>query len=112
MLASTQVKAYPREHLMSNSNDLTYPPIEESCQSVNWMLPVSIVASLNHQAQQTPCQVAELVALLLEFALSEQGLTSAGRCSIRTGQCSEGPRPLALQQQYKPAALGALGQQL
>ena len=97
---------------MSDSNGFTIHPIEESFQQVKWLLPASIVASLNQQAQQTQCQVSELVAFLLEFALSEQGLTSAGRCSIRTGQCSEGPRPLALQQQDKPAALGVLGQQL
>ena len=97
---------------MSNFNGFTSPTIDEGFQQVNWLLPASIVASLNQQAQQTQCQVSDLVALLLEFALSEQGLTSAGRCSIRTGQCSEGPRPLALQQQDKPAALGVLGQQL
>lgn len=84
---------------MPNSNDLINPPIEENFQQVNWMLPTSIVATLNHQALQGRHQVAELAASLLEFALSEQGLTSTGRCSIRTGQCSEGPRPLALQQQ-------------
>jgi hypothetical protein len=96
---------------MPNSNDLINPPIEENYQQVNWMLPTSIVATLNHQAQQGHHQVAELAASLLEFALSEQCRTSAGRCSIRTGQCSEGPRPLALQQQDQQAALGGLSDQ-
>ncbi|MFM8544774.1 MAG: hypothetical protein ACKOAP_07275 [Vulcanococcus sp.] len=69
-----------------------------SLTAVALNLPESLVLCIRDQAQLEGVAFADVVRRLLEIGIADQGLTVSGRCSLRTGLCSQGPTPLPVQQ--------------
>lgn len=74
--------------------------------AVELNLPEALVLCIRDQAQLEGVAFVDVVRRLLEIGIAEQGLTVSGRCSLRTGLCSQGPTPLPVQQ--ASATLGHL----
>lgn len=66
---------------------------------VPWMLPTTVLQTIAAMARAEQSEPQVIALRLLERGIAEQGLTTTGRCSVRTGLCSQGPTPLALQQE-------------
>lgn len=66
---------------------------------VPWMLPTTVLQTIAAMARAEQTEPQVIALRLLERGIAEQGLTTAGRCSVRTGLCSQGPTRLALQQE-------------
>ena len=66
--------------------------------SVYWHLPQALVSKIEALAEAEGCAPEVIAARILAAGVAEAGLTAAGRCSVRTGLCSEGRTPLPIQQ--------------
>lgn len=75
---------------------MTHPAL--ATVPVLWHLPNELVQAIKDQATLSDLSPEDLAIQALWTGLAELGLTRAGRCAVRTGQCSEGPKPLPLQQ--------------
>ncbi|MEB3276912.1 MAG: hypothetical protein VKM92_08100 [Cyanobacteriota bacterium] len=62
------------------------------------LLPADLRLAIELQAQAEGLESVELISRLIQAGAMAEGISVAGRCSLRTGLCSEGPRPLPLQQ--------------
>jgi len=62
------------------------------------LLPADLRAAIELQAQAEGLEPMVLISRLIQAGAMAEGISVAGRCSLRTGLCSEGPRPLPLQQ--------------
>jgi hypothetical protein len=71
--------------------------MKNSCK-VDWSLPEDLVSILDNMAAIQGTSVPDIVTSLLFQSLEQTGLRGSGRCSVRTGLQSAGPRPLPLQQ--------------
>lgn len=78
--------------------DVPMPKPTQTLQQVSWELPQSLVECIAAQAAVEGTKPEALAARILSACLEAEGLTSAGRCSLRTGLRSEGPMPLPIQQ--------------
>jgi hypothetical protein len=67
------------------------------CQ-VNWELPEDLVRILDDMAAIQGTSASEIVISMLSHSIEQSGMPGSGRCSVRTGLHSAGPRPLPLQQ--------------
>jgi len=67
-------------------------------KTVTWTLPDDLVTTIEDFACHQGKSVDETVSSLLNQALQRLTVRGNGRCSLRTGLQSEGPRPLPLQQ--------------
>jgi len=67
-------------------------------RQVHWSLPVELVRSIETLASSEGIAAEAIASRILGRGIAETGITPAGRCSLRTGLCSEGPTPLAIQQ--------------
>lgn len=67
-------------------------------QTVRWQLPAELLAALAALAAADGSTIEAAAAQVLQHGLQEIGVAPHGRCSLRTGLCSEGPKPLPLQQ--------------
>jgi hypothetical protein len=67
-----------------------------TCITLN--LPRHLLTSLQNAARSQGISADHLVVDLLSRELDPLHKPGAGRCSLRTGLCSEGPTPLPLQQ--------------
>ena len=65
---------------------------------VDWDLPEDLVSVLDDMAAIQGTSVSEIVASILSHSMEQGGMGGSGRCSVRTGLQSKGPRPLPLQQ--------------
>ncbi|NQW38423.1 MAG: hypothetical protein HQ469_04390 [Cyanobacteria bacterium] len=74
------------------------PNPTQTLQQVSWELPQALVECIAAQAAVEGTKPEALAARILSAYLEAEGLTSAGRCSLRTGLRSEGPMPLPIQQ--------------
>ncbi|MBM5800842.1 MAG: hypothetical protein ACKOCM_02045 [Cyanobacteriota bacterium] len=75
---------------------MTTPTAE--LQPVHWNLPQGLVSQIEALASAECCSPEVIASRILLAGVAETGLTAAGRCSVRTGLCSEGPTPLPIQQ--------------
>lgn len=67
-------------------------------RQVHWHLPLEVVNHIEALAAAEGSQPELIASRMLSAGVAEAGLTAAGRCSVRTGLCSQGPTPLPLQQ--------------
>jgi len=67
-------------------------------RQVHWHLPVPLVERIEALAALEGSAAETIAARILSTGSADVGLTAGGRCSVRTGLCSEGPTPLPLQQ--------------
>ena len=67
-------------------------------RNVTWCLPEDLVITLENMAAIQGTTTQEMVSSLLSQAVQQGVVPGHGRCSLRTGLHSEGPRPLPLQQ--------------
>jgi len=67
-------------------------------QQVQWFLPAELVRSIETLAAAEGIDTEQIASQILSRGIADAGITPAGRCSLRTGLCSEGPTPLAIQQ--------------
>ena len=67
-------------------------------QLVHWKLPQGLVIQIEALASAEGCAPEVIASRILLAGVAETGLTAAGRCSVRTGLCSEGPTQLPIQQ--------------
>jgi hypothetical protein len=67
-------------------------------QQVHWHLPTTLVTALESLATVEGTSTELMVSQILSRGIAEAGLTPHGRCSVRTGLCSEGPTLLPMQQ--------------
>jgi len=67
-------------------------------ENVSWSLPSDLVTTLESFAAQQGLSVEAMVVSLLSQSVEQFNGQGNGRCSLRTGLHSEGPRPLPLQQ--------------
>jgi hypothetical protein len=70
----------------------------KSLKTVTWTLPDDLVATIEDFACHQGTSVDETVSSMLNQAVEGFTVRGNGRCSVRTGLQSEGPRPLPLQQ--------------
>lgn len=70
----------------------------QTLKTVNWTLPRDLVSVIEDVAVHQGTSIDETVGFLLNHAVAQCAIRGNGRCSIRTGLQSEGPRPLPLQQ--------------
>ena len=61
-------------------------------------LPDLLVGALQLQAESEAIPLKVLLSRLIQSGAIAEGISVNGRCSLRTGLCSEGPLPLPLQQ--------------
>ncbi|MEB3297480.1 MAG: hypothetical protein VKL23_08095 [Cyanobacteriota bacterium] len=66
--------------------------------SITLKLPSHLLRSLEDAAQSQGVSPDHLMVDLLSREFDPLHQQGAGRCSLRTGLCSEGPTPLPLQQ--------------
>lgn len=67
-------------------------------QQVHWHLPTTLVTAIESLAIAEGMATELMVSQILSRGIAEAGLTPHGRCSVRTGLCSEGPTLLPIQQ--------------
>jgi len=67
-------------------------------QQVHWHLPWALVSAIESLAAADGTTVELMASQILSRGIAEAGVTPAGRCSVRTGLCSEGPTRLPIQQ--------------
>lgn len=67
-------------------------------KAVNWTVPQDLVSMIEDIAVVNGTSIDETVVSLLHKAVEQYTVRGSGRCSLRTGLHSEGPRPLPLQQ--------------
>jgi hypothetical protein len=67
-------------------------------QQVHWYLPATLVTAIESLATAEGTATELMVSQILSRGIAEAGLTPHGRCSVRTGLCSEGPTLLPIQQ--------------
>lgn len=67
-------------------------------RQVHWHLPQELVTHIEALAAAEGSPPQRIASRILAAGVAEAGLTAAGRCSVRTGLCSEGPTPLPIQQ--------------
>ncbi|MFN6132911.1 MAG: hypothetical protein ACK46L_08425 [Synechococcaceae cyanobacterium] len=70
----------------------------QTLKTVNWTLPHDLVSMIEDVAIHQGTSIDETVVLLLNQAVEQCTIRGNGRCSLRTGLQSVGPRPLPLQQ--------------
>ena len=66
--------------------------------NVTWSLPEDLVVTIENLAAIQGTTTQDMVTSLLSQAVDKGVIPGPGRCSLRTGLHSEGPRPLPLQQ--------------
>lgn len=66
--------------------------------TISLRLPRQLLSVLEDEARSQGVSQERLVAEMLTRQLGSIPHKGAGRCSLRTGLCSEGPTPLPLQQ--------------
>lgn len=67
-------------------------------QNVSWSIPSDLIMTLESFAAQQGLSLEAVVISLLSQSVEQITGQGSGRCSLRTGLQSEGPRPLPLQQ--------------
>jgi hypothetical protein len=67
-------------------------------QQVLWSLPRSVLSAIEGLAAAEGTAVETMAEQILRRGIAEAGVTPNGRCSVRTGLCSEGPTLLPIQQ--------------
>lgn len=70
----------------------------QTLKTVSWTLPHDLISVIEDVAVHQGTSIDETVVFLLNQAVSQCAIRGNGRCSLRTGFHSEGPRPLPLQQ--------------
>lgn len=67
-------------------------------RTVTLTLPTDVLLTLEDLAAIQGTSLQEMATSLLSDAVAQSAIRGHGRCSLRTGLKTEGPRPLPLQQ--------------
>lgn len=67
-------------------------------QQVYLSFPSELVRSIKTLAAAEGINTEQIASQILSRGIADAGIAPAGRCSLRTVVCSEGPTPLAIQQ--------------
>lgn len=73
-------------------------PDMETLKMVTITLPHDLATMIEDIAMDQGTSINETMVTMLNQAIQQHSLRGNGRCSLRTGLHSEGPRPLPLQQ--------------
>lgn len=73
-------------------------PDMKTRRTISLSLPADLMAKIEEVAEHQGKSIDETVAGMLNQAVTQFTTRGIGRCSLRTGLQSEGPRPLPLQQ--------------
>jgi hypothetical protein len=87
-----------RQQARSSMRSIEMATANAEHRQVHWRLPVELVERIEALAAEEGNEAEAIAARILSTGSADVGLTAGGRCSVRTGLCSEGPTPLALQQ--------------